>query len=247
VNGDVVNRQRIMDKIIEHSQYRNPLISHEIGDSKALLHSRYTMSKDEGRVLLMCLERMKRDGENAHGEYWFSASDYCDIFNITRREAVRDIKTAIDALAERWVHIMDGDQEISMRWIGKKMKNVKQGRYGIVFWPDILPFLHNLSDQLTAPLPWLAAMSNENNQRILRWINEARNIGKTSLEMTLDDIRYGLDIRESTSYQIYNNMKRRIIEPAVDNINSGTGLDLSFTEVKDSRRVVGLVFKWSEL
>jgi len=227
--------------------YRNPLILKEIGDSRALLHSRYTMSKDEGRVLLMCLERMKRDGESSNGEYWFNASDYCEIFNISRREAVRDIKAAIDNLANRWVHIKNGDEEISMRWIGKKMKNIKQGKYGVVFWPEILPFLHNLSDQLAAPLPWLAAMSNDNNQRILRWINEARCGGKNNLEMNLSDIRYGLDIREVKSYQIYNNMKRRIILPAIENINIGTNLDVSFEEIKESRRVVGLRFKWKNM
>ena len=230
----------------EQVLYRNPLISQEIGDSKALLHSRHTMSKDEGRILLMCLERMNRDGESANGEYWFNASDYCEIFDISRREAVRDIKAAIDNLAERWVHIKDGDQEVSMRWIGKKMKNVKQGKYGVVFWPEILPYLHDLSDQLAAPLPWLAAMSNINNQRILRWINEARCNDLQCLEMTLDDIRYGLDIREVKSYSIYNNLKRRIVEPAIENINLGTGIELTFEEIKESRKVVGLKFYWEK-
>lgn len=61
------------------------------------------------------------------------------------------------------------------------MKNVQEGRYGVVFWPETLPFLHNLSNQLSTPLPWLAAMSSENNQRILRWINEAICNGESSL------------------------------------------------------------------
>lgn len=230
----------------QHALYRNPLISQEIGDSKALLHSRHTMSKDEGRILLMCLERMKRDGESTNGEYWFNASDYCEIFDISRREAVRDIKAAIDNLAERWVHIKDVDHEVSMRWIGKKMKNVKQGKYGVVFWPEILPYLHDLSDQLAAPLPWLAAMNNINNQRILRWINEARCNGRQSLEITLDDIRYGLDIREVKSYSIYNNLKRRILVPAIENINLGTSIVLKFEEIKKSRKVVGVNFYWEK-
>lgn len=227
------------------TQFRNPAISNVIGDSKALLRSRYTMSKDEGRVLLMCLEIMKHNGQFDNGEYWFSVTDYCDIFKISRREALKDIKQAIDNLADRWVHINAGEEEISMRWIGKKMKNVQEGRYGIVFWPEILPFLHNLSNQLSTPLPWLAAMSSENNQRILRWINEAMCNGKSSLKLTLDEIRYGLDIREVKSYLIYNNMKRRIIEPAVVNINYGTRLNLEFTEIKNSRKIESILFQWS--
>jgi plasmid replication initiation protein len=228
-----------------NAPFRNPAILRVVGDSKTLLHSRYTMSKDEGRVLLMCLEIMKRNGQCDNGEYWFSVSDYCDIFKITRREALRDIKQAIDNLADRWVHINAGDEEVSMRWIGKKMKNAKEGRYGIVFWPEILPLIHDLSNQLSTPLPWLAAMSSENNRRILRWINEANCNGQSSLLLTLDDIRYGLDIREVKSYLIYNNMKRRIIEPAVENINYGTRLNLSYSEIKNSRKIESIRFEWT--
>ncbi|WP_288987869.1 replication initiation protein [uncultured Pseudoalteromonas sp.] len=233
-----------MEENTNNGPFRNVAISTEIGESKALLHSRYTMSKDEGRVLLMCLEKMKRNGECDNGEYWFNVTDYCDIFKITRREAVKDIKAAINNLADRWVHITPGDDEVSMRWIGQKMQNVKEGRYGVVFWPEILPYLHNLSNQLSTPLTWLAAMSSENSQRILRWINEARCSGYTSVTLSLDEIRYGLDIREVKSYSVYNNMKRRIIQPAVDSINTYTSLTVTYTEIKSSRRVDSLHFEW---
>jgi plasmid replication initiation protein len=198
----------------------------------------------------MCSERMKRDGLlNENGEYWFNVTDYCDVFNISRSEALKDIKAAINKLSERWIHVKNsetGDEE-SMRWIGKKMRNVKQGKFGVVFWGDLLPYLHDLTDQLNAPLAWLAEMKNETNQRFLRWINEAIANDKTELIKTIDDIRYSLDIREVRSYEIYNNLKRRIIVPAVDNINDCTGLKVKYEELKKGRKVVKIRFTWNSV
>jgi plasmid replication initiation protein len=230
---------------MKESLFRNKLIATDVYESSTLLHSRYSMSKDEGRIILMCMERMKRDDEiNKTGEYWFSVTDYCDVFNISRSEALKDIKASIDKLSDRWIHIKKGDEEVSLRWIGKKMRNVKLGRYGVVFWPEILPYIHDLTDQLTVPLRWLAEMNNDINQRFLRWVNESIKNNETELVMSLDDIRYGLDIRESSSYKIYNNLKRRIIEPAILNIKSATGLLIEFTEIKESRKVVKIKIKW---
>jgi plasmid replication initiation protein len=230
------------------SKFRNPLIASEIADSKTLLHSRYSLSKDEGRVILMCSERMKRDETlNKDGEYWFTVSDYCDVFNITRSEALKDIKEAVNKLSERWIQVKNsytGD-EISMRWIGKKMRNVKQGKFGVVFWPELLPYLYDLSDQLNSPLAWLADMNNESNRKFLRWINEAVSTGETELLKTVDEIRYGLDIREVQSYKIYNNLKRRLIEPAIKNINDCTTLNVKFEELKVGRKVNEIRFTWT--
>lgn len=230
------------------TKYRNPLISSEIGDSKRLLHSRYSLSKDEGRILLMCSEKMQRNDHDSNGEYHFTVSDYCEVFDITRSEALKDIKAAIDKLSERWIYIRNDESgdEISLRWIGKKMRNVAKGTFGVRFWPELLPFLHDLSEQHQAPLAWLAAMNNDNNQRILRWINEVIANEGHELIKTVDEIRYGLDIREVKSYKIYNNFKRRIILPAIDNINECTSLNVKYEEIKEGRKVVSLRFTWGK-
>ncbi|NQY37133.1 MAG: replication initiation protein [Alteromonadaceae bacterium] len=223
-----------------------PMISLNISESKTLSHSRYSMSKDEGRVLVMVMEKMERDGGiNPGGEYWFSVNDYCDVFKITRDEAVKDIKKAIDKLGERWVYVKENGEEKAFRWIGEKKKKVQQGLYGFVFWPAILPYIHDLKDQYSMPLLWHASMKNEVNKRILKWVHEC--FANKQLEINIDDLRYKLDIEQSSSYKIYNNLKRRIIEPAVININEVTEMNLQFEEIKKGRKVVAIRFVWDEI
>lgn len=227
--------------------FRNRLISDHVNESKVLSQSRYDLSRDEGRVLMMGIERSTRtDSANSThdtNEYWFDVADYADVFGLSRDEALKDIKAALDRLYERSVFVKhDGGIEEKYRWIGSVLKNKAIGMYGFAFWPDILPFVNDLKEQIALPTSWLAGIKKGENNRLLKWIYEV--LYEEQLYLTVEDMRYRLDLQNKGSYKIYNNFKRRILEPAVENINQITPLEVEYREVKKGRAIVGVQFTW---
>ncbi|MGP5437774.1 RepB family plasmid replication initiator protein [Psychrobacter alimentarius] len=64
--------------------------------------------------------------------------------------------------------------------------------------------------------------------------------GMSTFQMTLED--YKLELGLPKSYDRINNLKARALEPAIDEINEKTDINISYENVKRGRAVTGLKF-----
>ncbi len=64
--------------------------------------------------------------------------------------------------------------------------------------------------------------------------------GMTTFQMTLED--YKLELGLPKSYNRINNLKARALEPAIDEINEKTDINITYENVKRGRTVTGLKF-----
>lgn len=60
--------------------------------------------------------------------------------------------------------------------------------------------------------------------------------------MTIETFKELMGVEDISSYSDYGNLKRKVIKPSVNEINKSTDTDISFEEVKEGRKVVGLQF-----
>jgi len=61
--------------------------------------------------------------------------------------------------------------------------------------------------------------------------------------MTIETFKELMGVENISSYGDYGNLKRKVIKPSVNEINKFTDIDISFEEVKEGRKVVGIQFK----
>ncbi|MPQ43630.1 replication initiation protein [Clostridium tarantellae] len=59
---------------------------------------------------------------------------------------------------------------------------------------------------------------------------------------TLEELKSICEIESGTSYDVYGNFKKKVLNPAIKEINEKLNMDVSFTENKVSRSVVSITF-----
>lgn len=90
-------------------------------------------------------------------------------------------------------------------------------------------------------LKHIATMDSFYAIRIYRMLIESK--WKTSvLEVTIDQLKWTLDCADK--YKTIDNFKRRVIEPAMTEINDKTNLDVDYENIKKGKSVVGIKFKF---
>ena len=61
--------------------------------------------------------------------------------------------------------------------------------------------------------------------------------------MTLDDLRSTLGLENKKTYNLYGNIKQKILDISKREINAKTDISFSYSPIKKSRKVVALKFK----
>lgn len=106
--------------------------------------------------------------------------------------------------------------------------------------PQMKPYYLQLKNKFTAyEAQYYYVLSSSYAQRFYELLKQYESIGERKMELT--------EIREmfmlGNKYKTYNNLKRRVIEPAMKQINAGTDIRISCTEYKYGKRVHALIFK----
>jgi plasmid replication initiation protein len=223
------------------NQIRQALVT----QSEAVLDARYDLSKDSKRVLMLISQQSGiATSQNNDGWYCVKTSEYSQAFNLSSHESGRDIRGAVQTLWDEkiTVYIKDGDNvdELNKRWIIEERKRPAYGEYWIRFHPDLVPYLHDISNNYSHPLEHVDSMKSTHHIRIYDWIYASRASGSVTLDVEFIKNRFKLDLLPA--YSRYNNFKRRVIEPAVENINLHTPLTVEYKEIKQGRKVISIQF-----
>lgn len=216
-----------------------------VTQSQAVMDARYDLNKDAKRFLMLVSQQSGNPtSQNNEGWYCVKVSTYADVFSLSTHEAGRDIRGAVKALwdGKITVYIREGDDvtEINKRWIIEEKKRPSYGEYWVRFHPDLLQYLHDFTKSYSHPLEHVVEMGNDYHIRLYDWIYANRAEGGIRIEIEYIRDRFELD--RQPAYARYNNIKRRIIEPAIENINKYTPLVVEYSEIKDGRKVVAIKF-----
>ena len=102
-------------------------------------------------------------------------------------------------------------------------------RVVIFFNPQILPYLSNLKANFTQYLQSdISDVSGAYTIRFYELICQYRTIGKR--EVSIQDLRFILNIGDK--YPLFYDFKKRVIEPAIKEINEKTPMQISYEQKK---------------
>lgn len=227
-----------------------------VRQSSALAEATYELSRDERRIIYMAAMQCAQNESPGQlsfdvTDYEISVSDYQSIFNIELNEASRDVRAAIKSIYSKSVRIHDPNESSQseksiedIRWIVGKKNLPKRGSWQITLNPLVVPHLTSLANSIKYPIQQIVGLQNTHQYRLYDLFMaelDDDNTGQRIIDVEWLRAVFCL----GKSYELYSNIKKRIIEPAIKQINEHTPLSVSYTEDKSGRKVVSWTFTYT--
>ena len=153
----------------------------------------------------------------------------------------RDIKKACDLLLDRKI-ILIHEYEEKFPWTQLSRLDKSTGKVFIRFSHDIIPYLSNLKDNFTMyNISHVAKFKSHYGVRVYELLRQWINTKKT-LEITVADIKEMFQLGKT--YDHMSNLKKRVLDPAVKDINTYSDLSVTYENIKSGRTIVGFVFRF---
>ncbi|MEE4407214.1 replication initiation protein [Serratia ficaria] len=218
--------------------------------ANALVEASYRLSLYEQRIVLACIAQVRRDEPLTDQHlYTVKVQEIAEMAGVGLKTAYRHLREASERLFERRVTLHEtpngqGGAKVRLtRWVQTVEYREAEGMVSLRFGTDMVPYLTQLTEQFTRyPLDEVAQLKSPHAIRFYELLCQWRNTGKR--EVALDWLREALQLE--ARYQRLSDLKRWVIEPAVEQINEHTSLNVKWEQRKTGRRVTHLVFMFGE-
>lgn len=214
--------------------------------SNHLVEATYTLSLAEQRLLLLALARVDSREALAVGKpHTITLVDVVETYGVSRPQAYELLCHVAQRLYARSVMINGPFQHrpnvavIETRWVASIHYHDGQGALSLVFAPDILPFLSQLRERFTSyHLECVARMTSSYAIRLYELLVQWRGLGERTVE--LNWLRQHFELTER--HRNIRELKRWVLQPAIDQINTHSDLWVKWEQHKRGRVVHALTF-----
>lgn len=172
--------------------------------------------------------------------YEVSLKEFCDVcgIKVDGSNNIAYIKKVLNDIYNQSICIEDDNKIKWLRWFDKL--EIQKGKWDIVFSfsSTMEDYLFNLRYQYTQyPLLYVLPMKHKSSIRLYELLKSFSNLGHCS--MSLDVFKKRIDAQNYT--KTYD-LKRRCIDPAIEEINNYTDIRVSYTLRKDGREFKEISF-----
>ena len=210
--------------------------------SNDLIVAAYRLSLSEQRLILAAIAKVdpRRPMPKVIS---VSATDYADIYGLPLRHAYAQMREASDDLYEREIRTFDGKIHDRMRWVDRARYIDGEGRVELFFTIHVIPYLAMLHSRVTSyDLRRVAALDSVHSFRLFEMLMQFKRTGWRYME--IEELRKALCLTDA--YQRFNNLRQRVIDPAVEELNSKSDLDVTYELKYDKRKVVAIKFIFTD-
>lgn len=189
--------------------------------------------------------REKQQGLTADKPLFISAQRYADCFNVESHTAYEVLKGIEKTLFDRrFTFINERQNEVKSRWISQVEYHKGEGGISIIFTPAVVNEITRIDGYETAFTKFLleqtANLNSVYSVRLYELLKQWLEAKKATLELELMRGQLGLGVNE---YVRMSDFKKRVLDLAVNEINEKTDLNVSYTNIKKGRKIVGFNFK----
>ena len=207
-----------------------------------LVTASYAMTRHEQNLLLSCISQIDSRKRLDEGQvFTLTVEQARDLFynGNDQYNAYRDLKTASERLFERKIRLqLDNGKELLTRFVQSVIFDPEAGAVNIRFATDIYPYLSELEKNFTkyrlANIVQLTSVyAVRLYELLICWLGQ----GLHNKEFDIDDFRRLMGIDDK--YSQFGELKKRVIVPALEQINEFTD-----HQIRVSYRKVGRVFRF---
>lgn len=202
---------------------------------------RHELTLQEQRCVLYAISKIKPD-DTVFQEYTFELADFYKLCGL-QGDSYTELKSILIGLKQKtwWVETAP-DVESTVSWFNKVRTNKKSGTVTVRFDDDMMPYLLELTKQgafyTKYQLKYVLPMKSQYAIRLYELLKSyQRNNYEWFFE--IDVLRKHLNCEQYTDFY---DIRRRVIEPAVAEINEFTDIKIAWEPVKEGRKVTRVVF-----
>ncbi|MEB5477604.1 replication initiation protein RepM [Acinetobacter pollinis] len=219
----------------------------------ALINASYNLEVTEQRLILLSIIRARETGEGITSESKLEihASEYANRFNVTKEAAYYSLKSAVSNLFNRQFSYnqkyknTNKIETVKSRWVSNISYVDDLAILRITFAPEVVPLITKLEKQFTSyQLKQVTQLTSKYAIRLYEILISWRELGKTPVLM-MQDIRFRLGLQDG-DYPRIDTLKKRVLEPAIKQINLYTDIEATYEQFKEGRTIVGLKFLFKE-
>lgn len=208
-------------------------------------HYKQEYTVQEQRTVLWVIGEIHKEDFIFHRNYelkkiTISAVDYAKLMDIPVRHVYRDAKKIGEKLMEKVLAIKENDGWLLVHWVSSM--EYKDGVITVDIHPKLIPYLIDLKEKFTSfRLKNILYLGSSHAIKLYQILTQYKTIG--AREIKLDDLRSMLGISEIKTYELYNAIKRKILDISKREINAKTDITFSYKPIKQGRKVVAIQFK----
>lgn len=217
--------------------------------SNRLIEASYRLTLAEQRIVLLAITEARRTqtGLSEANELEIRATDYAETFNIQENQAYEQTKEASQTLFHRYVILRGIDpktgkeDKLTVRWVSSIRYVDGAGTIYLRFAHDMVPYITRLEKEFTPyRLEKVANMSSPYAIRMYELLAQWGGIGQREIELAW--LRKILMVENE--YTAIKDLKKRVIDVAISQINEFSDLSASYTQRKTGRVVTHLIFSF---
>jgi plasmid replication initiation protein len=206
-----------------------------------LVQASYKITLQEKKLVLAAMSCCDSRGE-AQKTVKITASDFAEVTGMELKHAHTELYKAADKLYDRSIIVKDPEQTEEFRWIQSKAKKHKGEGMVTLTWSDqILKYISQLKEQFTTyRLGSVGRLQSTYSIRLYELLMQFNRTGDRVIN--LSDFRELLQLKDK--YPQYRDLNKRVITPAVKELNQRSDLEIKFESLKSGRKVVSLSFQF---
>lgn len=178
-----------------------------------------------------------------------TAEDYAEQFGVDRNTAYEQLQSGAVNLFNRQITFYEAHpnpkrQPIRnvMRWIGGAKYHDGEGWIELHWWHLVMPYLTGIHRDFTEyQLKQASALRSIYSWRLLELLSQYKDTGWC--ELTIDEFAHAMEATEKQRLD-FNNLRRRMIEPAVKELSQKDGWLIQWHPQKKGRKVASLRFEF---
>jgi len=211
--------------------------------SNELINARYSaMSLNEQLLVLSAIASVDPRTLTGVEPVEISVSSFADLADKNHSEIYGDIKKAAKRLLRRVVRVENPEQgvkAVETTWISAIEYLDGEAAIKMYFAPKILPYLSQLSGNFTKyKLEHVAHFKSKYGIRMYELLMQWQCVGER--EITIEEFRDKFELGEK--YKAIKDLKLKVLQPALDDINKHSNMNVKVGQRKRGKRVAAFQF-----
>lgn len=220
----------------EQEQKRDYMV---VKENDFIQKASYNLTAEQQKLLAFVISKIKPTDKEFE-RYTISALDFANLAGIDPKNAYRDFKAMIEALDNKATWIKIGDDTIRFRVFSEGEYNERQGSISVVLNSRLKKYLLELSHNYTSYELWnILSLKSKHSIRLYELFKSYEYQHDKTFDY--EELKSLLCVE---SYKVYSMFLQRVLNPALEEINLLTNLNVTFEPIRKGQhhKTVGIRF-----
>lgn len=205
--------------------------------SNKLIEAHFSLPLGEQRLLYTYISKLSEE-HIEFPELEISVKEFAAMLEVDLNYKV--VKAQCKKLLERVVEIETDEEWLGFQWFSVCRYRHKEGRLKLKIHDELKPYLLRLKKEFTRLITkQVMQFRSVYSIRIYMLCKQYQGIGKRLI--SIDELKQKLGIGQN-EYSLYSNLKKRVLEQALKEINNASDIYIKYEEIKKVRKVTEILF-----